>query len=61
MSFFEHLDQAGGFYYEVSSPPFPTPDYWRYGSPQACEVSPINTALGRCARALHCRSAISAA
>lgn len=25
MSFFEHLDQAGGFYYEVSSPPFPTP------------------------------------
>ncbi|KAH0835482.1 glycosyltransferase family 15 protein [Lanmaoa asiatica] len=59
MSFFEFLDRAGGFYYEASSRSSP---YLPPGVQcQACDDSLINTALGRCAGALHCRCLISAA
>lgn len=54
MSFFEFLDQNGGFYYEVIFLSSPTAGV-------SLDDSTINTALGRCTGALHRRCAIFAA
>lgn len=58
MSFFEFLDRAGGFYYEVGSLSslYPLSTLVR----QVWDDSMINSALGRCTGALYCRRSIFA-